>query len=122
MPGIKAVIAYHLEIPVRDMLDEQGDKVQDRDSFADKSVVLMAVVMESDEAAIIGINTFKGDSGPSEIAANIFGDDTCIAKIRFGENIETVFVFAVNEGFDFLKRSPEALFHQVEEGGLEGVA
>lgn len=122
MPGIKAVIAYHLEIPVRDMLDEQGDKVQDRDSFADKSVVLMAVVMESDEAAIIGINAFKGDSGPTEITANIFSDDTRVAKIRFRVNIETIIVFPVNKGFGFLERGPQAFFHEIKERGLESIA
>ena len=63
MSGVEAVITYHLEIPVRDMLDEQGNKIHDRDSFADKSVVLVAVVMESDEAAVIGINPFQGDGG-----------------------------------------------------------
>lgn len=111
MPGIKAIIAYHLEIPVRDMLDEQGDKVQGRDSFADKGVVLMAVVMESDEAAVIGINAFKCDSGPSEITSNIFSDDTCIAKIRLCVNIEAIIVFPVNKGFGFLERRPQVFFH-----------
>ena len=63
MSGIEAVITYHLEIPVRDMLDEQGNKVHDRDSFADKSVVLMPVIVEGDGIAVIGINPFQGDGG-----------------------------------------------------------
>lgn len=122
MPGIKAVITYHLEIPVRDMLDEEGDKIHDRDGFADKGVVLMAVIVEGDGRTIIGINAFQCDSGPSEVTSDVFSDDTGIAKIRLSVNIETVIVFAVNEGFGFLERRLKALPHQVKERGLEGAA
>ena len=122
MSGVEAVITYHLEIPVRDMLDEQGNKVHDRDSFADKSVVLMPVIVEGDEIAIIGINPFQGDGGPSEVTANVFSDNTCIAKVGFGIDIETVFVFAVNESLGFFERRPDVLFQSIEEGGLESVA
>ena len=118
MSGVEAVITYHLEIPVRDMLDEQGNKIHDRDSFADKSVVLV----ESDEAAVIGINPFQGDGGPSEVTANVFSDNACIAKIGFGIDIETVFVLAVNESLGLFERRPDVLFHFIEEGGLESVA
>lgn len=111
MPGIESVITYHLEIPVRDMLDEQGDKIHDRDGFADKGVVLMAVIVEGDGRTVIGINPFQGDGGPAEVTANVFSDNACIAKVRFGIDIETVFVLAVNEGFGFLERRPEALLH-----------
>lgn len=81
MSGVEAVITYHLEIPVRDMLDEQGDKIHDRDGFTDKGVVLMAVIVEGDGTAIIGINPFQGDGGPTEVTANVFSDNACIAKL-----------------------------------------
>lgn len=122
MPGIEAVITYHLEIPVRDMLDEQGDKIHDRDGFTDKGVVLMPVIVEGDGRAIIGINPFEGDGRPAEVTANVFSDNACIAKVRFRVNIETVFVLAVNESLGLFERRANALFHFVEEGGLEGVA
>ena len=61
MPGIEAIITYLLEIPVRDMLDEEGYKIHGRDGFTDKGVILMAVIVEGDGTAIIGIDAFKGD-------------------------------------------------------------
>lgn len=122
MPGIESVITYHLEIPVRDMLDEEGDKIHDRNGFADKGVVLMPVIVEGDGRTVIGINPFQGDGGAAEVTSDVFSDDTGIAKIRFSVNIETVIVLAVNEGFRFLERRPEAHLHQVKERGLEGVA
>ncbi len=43
------------------MLDEEGYKIHGRDGFTDKGVILMAVIVEGDGTAIIGINAFKGD-------------------------------------------------------------
>lgn len=78
--------------------------------------------MESDEAAVIGINPFQGDGGPSEVTANVFSDNACIAKVGFGIDIETVFVLAVNESLGLFERRPDVLFHFIEEGGPESVA
>ena len=53
---------YHLEgtdetIPLfRDVLDEQRNKIQRRDTFFNKSIVFMAMIMESNIFTIIRIN------------------------------------------------------------------
>ena len=56
MPCVKSVITCHLEMLFRDMLDKQGNKVQDRKRFFHIRIILMFVVMESHIFAIIGID------------------------------------------------------------------
>ena len=54
--GIAAVIADHFEVLFRDMLYQPTDKLKSRNFFCDKNIVLMAVIVESDEFSVIVIN------------------------------------------------------------------
>ena len=54
--GIKTIIADHFVVMFRDVLDEQRNKIQRRDTFFDKSIVFMAMIMESNIFTIIRIN------------------------------------------------------------------
>ena len=66
----------------------------------------MTVVMESDMFPIIGINPLLCDDRTAKISADIFGYS--IAEIGFSINVETISIFAINEGLSFLKRKTEA--------------
>ena len=54
--GIKTIIADHFIVMFRDALDEQRNKIQRRDTFFNKSIVFMAMIMESNIFTIIRIN------------------------------------------------------------------
>lgn len=54
---INAVITDHLEMFFRDMLGQAGDEIKDGDSFRDKPVIFMPVIVESNKRAVIGVDT-----------------------------------------------------------------
>lgn len=70
--GIKPIITCHLEIPFRDVLDEELYEVDGRDGLLHKDTVLMPVVMESNIFAVIGVDAGKGNDRASQVAADIF--------------------------------------------------
>lgn len=61
MSGIKPIVTGHLEVFFRDMLDEQADKVDGRESLSDEGIILMFIVMEGHMFTIIGINSGESD-------------------------------------------------------------
>lgn len=58
MSGIKTIIPCHFEIPIRDVLNQQLHKVKYRKCLPDEYIILMAVIVESDLVAVIGVNPF----------------------------------------------------------------
>lgn len=70
-PGIEPVIADHLKLSFRDMLDEPCDKIKGRDGFAD----FMPVIVEGNGVPVIGINAGGGNYEPAEISANVFNNN-----------------------------------------------
>ena len=122
VPCIKAVIADHFEMFFRDMLDEEFYEVHHRECPFHISIVFVAVIVEGDRFAVIGIDTFQGDHGSAEIAADVLYNRFRVTKVRPGINIETIFIFAVDESFRFFERRADAAFHFIKEGSLESLA
>lgn len=57
MAGIKTIVAGHLEMLIRDMLDQELNKVDSGNGLPNKGVVLMAVIVEGNIFAVIVIDT-----------------------------------------------------------------
>lgn len=112
--GIKAIVPCHFEIFIRNMLDQQFDKVNGRKSLPYEDVVFMPVVMESDVVAIVRINSGEGDNGAPEVAADIFDNRFRAAEIRFCINIKTIFIFTIYLGFRFFERGPNTFFQFIQ--------
>lgn len=96
LSGIKPIVTGHLEILFRDMLEEQADKVDGRKSPSDEGVIFMFIIMEGDIFTVIGINPGEGDDRASQITADIMDNRFRVAEIRFGINIEAIFIFTVD--------------------------
>lgn len=66
----------------------------------------MPVVMESNRVAIIVVYSGCSNYRTSKITADVFDNCFRVTKIRFGINIEPMFVVSVTFGLDFLKEGP----------------
>lgn len=110
VPGIKTIVAGHLEILFRDMLNEQLNKINGRKSFLNERVIFMPIVMESYRLTIIGINPGKSNDRTAKIAADIVNDGFGIAEIGLGINVKSIFVLMVNGSFYLLKGGTDAFF------------
>ena len=95
MPGIEPVIPRHLEIPFRDMLDQELYKINGRDRLLDKNVILMPVVMECDVFAVIGVDAGKGNDRASQVTADISDDGIRIGEGRLCIDIKAVLILTV---------------------------
>ena len=62
-------------------------------------VILMAVIVEGDHVTIIFVNAGNCDDRAAEIAPDIFGNNLRVTLIRFGMDIEAVFVVLIDGGF-----------------------
>lgn len=120
--GIKAIIADHFKMFVRNMADKPLDKVQGGKGFMNKNAVFVAVVMKGDGLAIIGVNPGSGNDGSSQIAANIVGNLMGIADIGFGINIKPLGAEFINQGFHGIKRRTETGGQMIKQSGPEGKA
>ncbi len=63
---------------------------------------------------IIRINSGKGNDGPAQITADVFDNGFRVAKIRFGINVEAIFVFVIDLRFTFFKRRANAFFKFIQ--------
>lgn len=122
LPCIKAIITYHFEVPFRDMLDEELDKIYYRKCPFHISIIFVAVIVEGNRFAVIGIDTFQRDYGPAKVAADVLYNLFRVTKIWFGIDIETIFIFAVDVCFCFFEGSADVAFHFTKEGSLESMA
>lgn len=121
MPCIEPIITGHLEMLFRDMLDKEGNKVHDRESFFHIGIILVFVVVESHVTAIVRINTGGGNNRPAKVTADVFYDSVRVTEIWFGIDIETIFIFFVNGGFGLFKRRADTRFQLIQESGLESL-
>ena len=120
MASVKSIIAYHFEIPFGDVLHQKFDKINRWYGFAYESIILVSIVMECHRFTIIRIDASECNDRTSKISANILEDSFRIAKIWFGIDIESIFVFFVNESLGFPERRTYSLFHFIEESSLKG--
>lgn len=72
MPCIEAVISSHLEMFIRDMPDEKGNKIQYGNSFFHIGIILVFIVVEGHMIAIVRINAGDGNDGASKVTADVF--------------------------------------------------
>ena len=122
MPGINPIITDHFEMFFRDMPDQTLNKLHDRDGLFHIFIILMPVVVESDQIAIITVNAGSGDHLPAKIALDILDSSFRVTGIGFGIDIEAIFMLPVAAGFDLIKRRPDPGFHFTQQGGTESVA
>ena len=122
VPGINAAIADHLKIFFRDMADQTLYKLHDRDGFFHIFIILMAIVMEGNEVAIVFVNAGSSDHRTAEIAADILDSSFGITGIGFGIDIETVFVFPVTASLHLFKRRADLSLQFIKECRTEGIA
>lgn len=108
MPCIEPIITGHLEMPFRDMLDKERNKVHDRESFFHMGIILVFIVVESHVTAIVRINTEGGNNRPAKVTADVFYGSVHIAEIWFGIDIEPIFTFFVNGGFGIAEGMEDA--------------
>ena len=95
MSGINSIITDHFKMFFRDVLSKPWHEIKNRDGFDDQFLVFMAIVMEGNELAVIFVNSRCGYNRATEIAADIFDYGFRITFIRFGINIEAMFMFRI---------------------------
>ena len=74
VPGIKPIVPGHLEILIRDMLNEQLNEINGRKGPLNERVIFVLIIMERHPLPIIGINPGKSNDRASKIAADIFNN------------------------------------------------
>ena len=72
---INAIVSDHFKMLVRDMYNQAFDKVGDGNTFRDRFMILMALIMERHEITVIGINPGSGNDRSSKISADVFNGD-----------------------------------------------
>ena len=120
MSGIDPVITDHFKLPFGDMPDQSGDKFKGRNGFGNKDIIFMPVVVERNGITVIGVNARSGNYRAVKISANVFENHIRLAVLRFGINIETVFVFFVDGSLTSLKGVAKMLVEQIQQSGAEG--
>ena len=103
----------------RYVLYKQGNKVHYRNVFFHIGIIFVLIIVEGHVFTIIGIDAGGGNNGATEVAANVFHYSVSIAEIRFGIDIESIFIFFVNSRFRFLERWTDTLFQIIEKNCLE---
>mgnify|MGYP001131711249 CR=1 FL=1 len=106
--SIKAAIADHFIMLFRDMADEALDEVHNRYGFLDIFVIFVSVIVEGNKVAVIAVDPGGGDYGSSKITSNVFENGFRMAFVRFGIDIETMFVLLVTACFDFFEGGTDA--------------
>ena len=120
--SINTAIADHLKMFFRDMPDQTLNKLHDRDGLFHIFIILMPVVVESDQIAVIPVNAGSGDHRPAKIAPDILDSSFRVTGIGSGIDIEAIFMLPVAAGFDLIKRRPDPGFHFIQQGGTKSVA
>ncbi len=120
--GIETIVSGHFKMFFRDMLDQKFYKIQRGNRFFNVCIILVSVVMESDEITIIGINPGSSNHRAAQITGDIFHDGIRVTEIRFCIDIETIFVLIIDGSFDLFKRGADMFFHFTQQSSLESFA
>ena len=119
--GIETIVPCHFKMFFRDMLDQKFYKIQRRNSFFNVCIILVPVVMESDEVTIIGINPGSSNHRAAQITGDIFHDGIRVTEVRFCIDIETIFVFFIDGNPGLFKSGADAFslfpFHAAGQPG-----
>ena len=106
----------------RDVSDETFYEIHNRQSFFHILYIFVTVIVESNGICVIPINPGSGDYWPAKIAADVFGYYFRIAEIRFGINIEAMFMLSVTFRFHFFERRSNPVFQFIEKSRAESIA
>ena len=80
---INAIVSDHFKMLVRDMYNQAFDKVGDGNTFRDRFMILMALIMERHEITVIGINPGSSNNRSPKVSDDVFnGDIRRISKER----------------------------------------
>ena len=121
MPCIDAVVTYLFEMFFGDMLDEPANEIKGWDGLHDQFVIPMTVIVKGDHVTIIFVNAGSGDDRAAKIAPNVFGNNFWVTLIRFGMDIETVFVVPIDGGFHLFEVRSDLVLKFIEQSGLESI-
>lgn len=123
MASIDAIITDHFKMLFGDVPHKSFDEIHSGNSFMDKDIIFVSVVVEGNgiRSLVIGIDTGSGDHRTAEVAADIVEDSGRAAFVAFGINVETVFRVAINGSFETFEFRWETILEQIEEDGLEGM-
>jgi len=111
--SIKAVIAKHFEVFIRDMANEFLNKFSSRNSFGNKLVIFVSFVVESNVLAVIMVDSGHANNRSTKIASDIIDDVFGIGNGRFGINIETIGTVFVAISFYLFEGRSKMLFEFV---------
>lgn len=121
MSCIQTTIADHFKVFFRNVTDETFYEIHNRQSFFHILFIFVTVIVESNSISVIPVNSGSGNYWPAKIAADIFSHYFRIAEIRFGIDIEAVFMLGVTFCFYFFKRRADPVFQFIEKSSAERI-
>lgn len=104
------------------MTEESLDKINGRNSFFYVFVIFVPVVVKGNRMTVIMIYSGCCNNRAAKITTDIFDNGFGVTKIRFGINVESLFMIAVTFGFNLFKRRSNDGFHFIQECGAESIA
>lgn len=81
----------------------------------------MTVIVESNGLSIISVEPGSGNYWPAKIVSDVFSYYFRIAEIRFGIDIEALFMLGVTFRFHFFERRTNPVFQFIEKSSTERV-
>ena len=105
----------------RDVSDETFYEIHNRQSFLQILFIFVAVIVESNGISVIPVNPGSSNYWPAKIAADVFSHYFRIAEIRFGIDIEALFMLGVTFRFYFFERRSDSVFQFIEKSSTESI-
>ena len=105
----------------RDVSDETFYEIHNRQSFLHILFIFVAVIVESNGISVIPVNPGRSNYWPAKIAADVFSHYFRIAEIRFGIDIEALFMLGVTFRFYFFERRSDSVFQFIEKSSTESI-
>ena len=119
--GIKAAIADHFKMFLRDMPDQPFDEIYNRNRFLYIFIIFMSIVMEGNHSTILFVNPGSGDDRTSKIATNIFNDSIRVTFIGFCIHVKAFRVFFITFCFALFERFANFSIHFIKKSCAEGI-
>lgn len=118
---IQAAISDHFKVFFWNVTDQAFDEIHNRKSLFHICVIFVAIIVERNSISVIEVNSGCGYDGSAKIASNIVSNDFGVTKIRFGIDIESLFMLAVTVGFYFFERRSDLGFQFIEKSRTESI-
>ena len=121
MPCIQTAIADHFKMFFRDVSDETFYEIHNRQSFFHILFIFVTAIVESNDISVIPVNPGSGNYWPAKIVSDVFSYYFRIAEIRFGIDIEALFMLGVTFRFHFFERRSNLVFQFIEKSSTESI-